>query len=149
VIIEHGRIVTVGDATAVSVPPGASTLDLHGRTLMPGLVGMHDHLFYQLEPAAGSTAVVPAQRTFARLYLASGVTTIRTAGTMDFGADARIKRQIDAGQEAGPKIHLTGTYLLATATAPDPEGIARQVARDADGRAPRRSRRIPRCAHRS
>jgi imidazolonepropionase-like amidohydrolase len=132
VIIEHGRISALGDAAAVSVPPGASTLDLHGRTVIPGLVGMHDHLFYQLEPAAGSTSVVPAPRTFARLYLASGVTTIRTAGTVDFDADARIKRQIDAGHEPGPKIHLTGTYLQATTTAPDPEGIARQVARDAD-----------------
>src|SRR6185295_4576204 len=110
----------VGAASAVTVPVGASTLDLHGRTVIPGLVGMHDHLFYQLEPAAGSTTVVPADRTFARLYLASGVTTIRTAGTVDLGADARIKRRIDAGQEPGPKIHLTGTYLGATSAAPDP-----------------------------
>jgi imidazolonepropionase-like amidohydrolase len=132
VIIEHGRISAVGDASAVRVPAGASTLDLHGRTLIPGLVGMHDHLFYQLEPAAGSTTVVPADRTFARLYLASGVTTIRTAGTVNLDADARIKRQIDAGREPGPKIHLTGTYLGATSTAPDPDGIAKQVARDAD-----------------
>jgi imidazolonepropionase-like amidohydrolase len=50
VIIEHGRISAVGDAGAVSIPAGASTLDLHGRTVIPGLVGMHDHLFYQLEP---------------------------------------------------------------------------------------------------
>jgi imidazolonepropionase-like amidohydrolase len=93
---------------------------------------MHDHLFYQLEPAAGSTTVVMADRTFARLYLASGVTTIRTAGTVNFDADARLKRQIDAGHEPGPKIHLTGTYLGAASAAPDPEGIAKQVARDAD-----------------
>jgi imidazolonepropionase-like amidohydrolase len=132
VIVEHGRISAVGDAATVSVPPGASTLDLRGRTVIPGLVGMHDHLFYQVEPAAGVTNVVLAQRTFARLYLASGVTTIRTAGTVDFDADARLKRQIDAGQEPGPKIHLTGTYLQAMGSEPDPEGIARQVARDAD-----------------
>jgi len=131
VIIERGRISALGDATAVRVPPGASTLDLRGRTVIPGLVGMHDHLFYQIEPA-GATVVVPAQRTFARLYLASGVTTIRTAGTMDFNGDVRIKHQIDTGQEPGPKIHLTGAYLGATTTAPDPEGIAKQVAKDAD-----------------
>jgi imidazolonepropionase-like amidohydrolase len=132
VIIEHGRISAVGDAAAVSVPSGASTIELRGRAVIPGLVGMHDHLFYQVEPAAGVTTVVLAQRTFARLYLASGVTTIRTAGTVDFDADARIKRQIDAGQEPGPKIHLTGTYLQATRTEPDPEGIAKQVVRDAE-----------------
>jgi imidazolonepropionase-like amidohydrolase len=130
-IIEHGRISALGDARAVRVPPGASTLDLHGRTVIPGLVGMHDHLFYEVN-SEGSTSVVPAQRTFARLYLASGVTTIRTAGTVDLNADARIKRRIDAGQEAGPKIHLTGTYLGARTTAPDPDGIANQVAKDAD-----------------
>lgn len=132
VLIEHGRISAVGNASSVRVPAGASILDLRGRTVLPGLVGMHDHLFYQLAPAPGSTRVVPAQRTFARLYLASGVTTIRTAGTADLGADARIKRQIDAGQEPGPKIHLTGTYLAATGAAPDPDGIVKQIAADAD-----------------
>jgi imidazolonepropionase-like amidohydrolase len=131
ITIEGGRISAVGDAADVKIPPGASTLDLHGRTVIPGLVGMHDHLFYQVE-AKGSTTGVLAQRSFAKLYLASGVTTIRTAGTVDFDGDARIKRQIDAGQEPGPKIHLTGTYLNATTTEPDPEGIAKQVARDAD-----------------
>ena len=130
VVIERGRISGVGDATAVRVPPGASTLDLHGRTVIPGLVGMHDHLFYEVEPG-GSTSTVLAQRTFARLYLASGVTTIRTAGTVDFDADARVKRHIDAGREPGPKIHLTGRYLGATTREPDPDGIAKQVAKDA------------------
>jgi imidazolonepropionase-like amidohydrolase len=130
-VIEHGQICVLGDARSVSVPPGASTLDLRGRTVIPGLVGMHDHLFYEVNPG-GSTSTVLAQRTFAKLYLASGVTTIRTAGTVDLTADARIKRQIDAGQDAGPKIHLTGTYLGARTTAPDPDGIANQVARDAD-----------------
>jgi imidazolonepropionase-like amidohydrolase len=125
VIIERGRIAMLGDAAAVPIPPGASTLDLRGRTLVPGLVGLHNHLFYQLE-SAGATSAVPAQRTFAMLYLASGVTTIRTAGTIDFDADARIKRQIDSGKAPGPKIHLTGSYLQATTAAPDPAGIAKQ-----------------------
>jgi imidazolonepropionase-like amidohydrolase len=131
VIIEGGRIFSLGDATAVKVPTGARTLDLRGRTVIPGLVGLHEHLFYELEPG-GTTSEVPAQRTFARMYLAAGVTTIRTAGTLDLDADARIKRQIDAGREPGPKIHLTGRYLQATTAAPDPDGIAKQVAMDAD-----------------
>jgi cytosine/adenosine deaminase-related metal-dependent hydrolase len=131
VLVEHGRISSVGDGAAVTIPPGASTLNLQGRTVIPGLLGMHNHLFYQLEPA-GSTSVVLAQGTFAKLYLASGVTTIRTAGTADFSADARIKREIDTGREPGPKIHLSGEYLVARTTAPDPDGVAKQVARDAD-----------------
>jgi imidazolonepropionase-like amidohydrolase len=131
VVIEGGRIAALGDAAAVRVPSGASTLDLQGRTVIPGLVGMHDHLFYQLEPA-GSTSAVLAQRTFAKLYLASGVTTIRTAGTLDLAADAQMKGAIDADEEPGPKIHLTGAYLGARTPSPDPDGIAKQVAQDAD-----------------
>src|SRR3984885_3694318 len=131
VIIEGGRIFALGEATAVHVLAGAQTLDLHGRTVFPGLVGLHEHLFYELEPG-GTTSDVLAQRTFARLYLGSGVTTIRTAGTLDLDGDARLKRQIDAGQEAGPKIHLTGRYLQGTTAAPDPDAIAKQVAMDAD-----------------
>ena len=131
VIVRDGRIVTLGPSHAVKIPAGAETLDLTGRTVIPGLVGMHEHLFYQLQPA-DAEYVVPAQRTFARLYLASGVTTIRTAGTMDFEADAALKRRIDSGKEAGPRIHLTAPYLQATSASPDPDGIARQVAAYAD-----------------
>ena len=60
------------------------------------------------------------------------MTTIRTAGTLDFDGDARIKRQIDAGHEPGPKIHLTGPFLHATTAEPDPDGIAKLVATYAD-----------------
>ena len=79
VIIEGERITAVGPTGQVTVPPGARVLDLAGRTVLPGLVGMHDHLFYQM----GSSVAVPAPASFAMLYLASGVTTIRTAGALD------------------------------------------------------------------
>src|SRR5207247_7717873 len=67
-----------------------------------------------------------------KLYLASGVTTIRTAGTFDLSGDLRMKRSIDDGKEPGPKIHVTGEYLNALTRDPDPDGIARQVAAQAD-----------------
>jgi len=107
-IIENGRVSAVGAAATVTIPTGASTLDLHGRTVMPGLVGLQEHLFYQLE-SGDSPVIVPAQRTFAKLYLASGVTTIRTAGSPDRKADARIKDAIETGDEPGPKIHFTAS----------------------------------------
>jgi imidazolonepropionase-like amidohydrolase len=108
-------------------------VDLSGRTIVPGLVGMHDHLFYQMEPPGSNALAVPAQSAFAKLYLAAGVTTIRTAGTIDFDGDARMKQRIDAGIEPGPRIHLTSPYLDATSSRPDPDGIARVVERAADG----------------
>jgi imidazolonepropionase-like amidohydrolase len=131
VVIAGGRITGIGNAAVVRIPAGATTLDLAGRTVIPGLVGMHDHLFYQLEPPSGTVSVL-AQSTFAKLYLASGVTTIRTAGTLDFDGDADLKRRIDAGAEPGPKIHLTGPYLNAVGAIPDPDRIAKEVATYAD-----------------
>ena len=45
IIIEDGRIRAVGDASATAVPAGAQVIDLTGKSVLPGLVGMHDHLF--------------------------------------------------------------------------------------------------------
>lgn len=132
VLIDHGRIREVGDAAAVRVPAGIHVIDGTGRTLLPGFVGMHEHLFYQLSPPSSGEVVVPVQAAFARLYLASGVTTIRTAGTVDFDGDLRIKQQIDAGRLPGPAIYLTGAYLNAQPGDPDPDRIAREVSDQAD-----------------
>jgi imidazolonepropionase-like amidohydrolase len=129
VVIKDGKIESV--VKAGPVPVGAEFVDLQGRTLIPGLVGMHDHLFYELDHD-GSHTTYAVQSTFAKLYLASGVTTIRTAGAIDFRGDAGIKDRIDAGKDAGPKIYLTGPYLYGTAAEPDPDGIAGQVATYAD-----------------
>ena len=85
-------------------------IDLPGRTVLPGLVGMHDHLFYQMGPQMA----VAAQESFAMLYLASGVTTIRTAGALDFAGELRLKRLIDEGRQPGPTIHVTSPYLYAS-----------------------------------
>jgi imidazolonepropionase-like amidohydrolase len=127
IVIQHGRISTFGSAAAVRPPTDARVVDGRGRTLFPGLVGMHNHLFYEIDGA-----VYPAQTGFARLYLASGVTTIRTAGTIDLDADLRLKAKIDAGSVAGPTIHVTGGYLTGGSGGPDPEMIARQVNEQAD-----------------
>lgn len=122
-IVKDGRIASIGAAASIAIPPNATVLDLRGRSVVPGLVGMHDHLFYELESGRASIPIL-AQKTFAKLYLASGVTTIRTAGTVNFGGDARLKRDIDAGREAGPTIYLTSPYLNATTNEPDPAGAA-------------------------
>lgn len=92
----------------VSAPPaGAQVLDLTGRTVFPGLVGMHDHLFY---PAGGGVFHEMAT-SFPRLYLAGGVTTLRTTGSIEPYTDIEIKRDIDRGMVPGPRIWITGPYL--------------------------------------
>src|SRR5438128_10411623 len=84
IVIDGCRIRAVGASAAAQVPTGTDIRDLRGRTVMPGLVGMHEHLFYELEPPGSGAYAVLAQTAFAKLYLAAGVTTIRTAGTVDF-----------------------------------------------------------------
>ena len=110
VVIAEGKITAIGDASSTKIPEGAKILDLSGRTVIPGLVGMHDHMFY---PAPGGLPPLYPEHaaSFPRLYLAGGVTTIRTTGSVDPYADLELKRAIDDGKMAGPKIHVTGPYL--------------------------------------
>ena len=110
IVIRDGRIAQVGAAGSVKIADGVRTMDLTGSTVIPGLVGMHDHLFY---PAAGGRAVQMSY-TGPRLYLASGVTTIRTTGGRSPYAEINLKDYIDHGKAPGPRIHLTAPYLTGT-----------------------------------
>jgi imidazolonepropionase-like amidohydrolase len=107
IVIAKGKIESVGDASSASVPKDAQVIDLHGYTVIPGLVGMHDHMFY---PVGGGVFGEMAY-SFPRLYLAGGVTTIRTTGSLEPYTDLELKKAIDAGTIPGPKIHVTGPYL--------------------------------------
>jgi enamidase len=107
-VLKSGVIQAVGNASQVSVPPGARTLDLSGRTVMPGYVMLHEHLFY---PSGGGAIYNEQGFSFPRLYLAGGVTTMRTGGNMAGYADINIKRAIDAGTMLGPAIDVTAPYL--------------------------------------
>lgn len=108
IIIESGRIAAIGPAAEIPIPAFATPLDLSGHTAMPGLVGMHDHLFYATD---GGDRYVNAPESFAPLYLAAGVTTIRTAGALDLDTDKYVKRSVDSNRLAGPKIHLSSPYI--------------------------------------
>lgn len=111
IIISGGKIQSIGDSASISVPAGAQVLDLTNKTVIPGLVGMHEHMFY---PAGGRTAVAMYNEmgfSFPRLYLANGVTSIRTTGSIEPYTDLELKELIDSGKLAGPKIHVTGPYL--------------------------------------
>ena len=109
-VIADGKILALGDATTTKIPEGAKVLDLAGRTVIPGLVGMHDHMFYP-SPGGGLPLYPEHASSFPRLYLAGGVTSIRTTGSLEPYADLELKQAIDAGKLAGPKIHVTGPYL--------------------------------------
>jgi len=112
VVISKGNIESVSDGTSASVPSDAQVLDLHGYSVIPGLVGMHDHMFYPM----GNGIFGEMAFSFPRLYLAGGVTTIRTTGSIEPYADLELRKQIERGQTPGPKIHVTGPYLEGAGT---------------------------------
>ena len=130
VVLREGRIAAVGAGDRVSLPTGARVMDLTGHTVMPGMVGMHDHLFYT---AAGGRQ---AQLTFSapRLYLGAGVTTIRTTGSTSPYADINLKAEIERGAEPGPHIYITAPYITGgespgdMAAVDSPEAARRFVA---------------------
>jgi imidazolonepropionase-like amidohydrolase len=116
ILIENGMIRGIGPSSAVSVPPGAHVLELKGRSVIPGLVGMHDHMFYPAASGEGPVEGAPALYgemgfSFPRLYLAEGVTSIRTTGSLETYTDLALKKMIDTGKMPGPKINITGPYL--------------------------------------
>ena len=109
IVISGGKIAAIGSLAAITIPAGSKTIDLSGYTVMPGLVGMHDHLFF---PMGGNPPIYSDMGiSFPRLYLALGVTTIRTTGSVAPYTDLEIKRRIDSGQMIGPKIDVTAPYL--------------------------------------
>ncbi|MFL6428533.1 MAG: amidohydrolase family protein [Acidobacteriaceae bacterium] len=135
--IENGKITRVQSAKLRNAyPPNAQILDLTGKTVIPGLVGMHEHFFYPT-PAHildGLPLWTEIADSAPRLYLAAGVTTARTAGSMEPYTDLDVKQMIDAGRIPGPKMDITGPYLggyLSEApqmhTLSDPEDAARTV----------------------
>ena len=117
--IDHGRITNVQSAMLRNAfPPGAKVIDLEGKTVFPGIVGMHEHLYYAtpLEPKDGVVFFGEAPDSAPRLYLAAGVTTARTAGSVEPYTDIQLKKSIDAGELPGPKLHLTSPYLEGAPT---------------------------------
>ena len=109
ILIADGKIIEIRPSSAYFVKEGIKTLDLNGYTVLPGLVGMHDHMFF---PMGGTPPMYSNMGfSFPRLYLALGVTTIRTTGSVQPYLDLEIKKLIDNGRMIGPKIHVTAPYL--------------------------------------
>lgn len=105
IILRDGRIESIGPSGRIAVPPSAQVLDLKGHTVIPGLVALHEHTYL-----GGISHPAPMMHS-ALLYLASGVTTAMTAGSMLPYNELNIKRNIDAGALPGPRLHIAGPYL--------------------------------------
>ncbi|HWG49518.1 MAG TPA: amidohydrolase family protein [Candidatus Acidoferrales bacterium] len=107
IVISNGKISAIGASGSVTVPADAKVMDFTGYSALPGLVGMHDHLFYP----TGGALYHDMPFSFPRLYLALGVTTIRTTGAVEPYLDLELKKAIDQGKQVGPHINVSGPYL--------------------------------------
>ncbi len=107
IVVSGGKILATGDTSSTAVPPEAKVFEMGGYTVIPGLVGMHDHIFYPAGRAHYNTLEFSAPR----LYLACGVTTIRTTGSLEPFTELNLKRAIDRGNVPGPKMNVTSPYF--------------------------------------
>jgi len=126
--IRDGRITRVGTVAEVGQPSGAEVVDGTGHTLTPGLVMLHEHMFYPSGQARYNTNEI----SFPPLYLAGGVTTLRTGGSVDTYTDLRIAQHVEEGRVVGPHMDVTAPYLEG------PNGFVRampQLANPAQARA--------------
>jgi imidazolonepropionase-like amidohydrolase len=118
VVIEREKITAVQAGSDAPAASGVTVLDLRGYSVIPGIVGMHNHLFYAAMPNADSAwnwepPILVPQMTFSspRLYLAGGVTTMRTTGSVEPYTDLNLKHMIDDRKLPGPHLDVTGPYL--------------------------------------
>jgi imidazolonepropionase-like amidohydrolase len=128
VIIIKGRIASIAKSTN-NIPLNGKIIDCTGKTIIPGMIMMHEHLFYgESVPPQYLGLEMPV--SFPRLYLAGGVTTMRTTGSVEPQTDLNIRDQIKEGKMAGPDIDVTGPYIERAAF-PIPEILFIKSPRDA------------------
>jgi len=132
IVITGSTITQVGPSDSAKIPAGARVLDLTRKTVFPGIVGMHEHLYFAAYVEDHAPTLNQMSYSFPRLYLAGGVTTIRTAGALEGYTDLELKQQIDDGNEPGPTIHVTAPILDGPSYSlmhhlKDPEEAARTV----------------------
>ena len=109
IIVQQGKIAWVGASAGAAIPAGARVIDLAGYTIIPGIVGLHNHTFYY----TNAPRAVQSNYSAPRLYLSQGVTTIRTTGSASPYAELNLKANIERGEIPGPRMLVTGPYLVS------------------------------------
>jgi enamidase len=106
-VMRGGNIAAVGPFASTPVPEGATVIDGTGKSVMPGIVMVHEHTYYPTGPGVYGQL----GNSFVRLYLAGGVTTMRTAGNTNGLMDINLAKGIEEGRIAGPAMDATAPYL--------------------------------------
>lgn len=102
-IIKNGHFQLIGKNSEINIPKKAIIINLKGKTIIPGIIGVHNHLHIPRFPFTGEIA--------SKLYLASGVTTIQTCGSAWPQQEIELSKRIEKGQFIGPDIVTSGPYF--------------------------------------
>ena len=143
VVIEGTRITHIVDVDKLGSVVDGDYATFHCKnnmTVVPGFVGMHEHMFHMsnkmsekipgvpLPPAPDKVEAIDAA-TFPlngagylnsmfysapKMYLAAGITTARTAGAMDAWADLNLAKDIQEGKDVGPRILAQHLHCAGT-----------------------------------
>ena len=106
IVVRGSRIDAVGPTGSTPVPLDARVIDLSDHTVIPGLVGLHEHTYF-----GGVKRMTQMRVSAPLLYLAYGVTTAMTAGSQLPYHELHLKNDIDAGETVGPRFVIAGPYL--------------------------------------
>jgi imidazolonepropionase-like amidohydrolase/Tol biopolymer transport system component len=109
VLVEGDRIVSVGPTASITYPAGTRTIDVTGKTIIPGLIDAHWH------GSMGAEQIIPKQNWFHAAALGYGVTTVHDPSNDTFEIFAASEYQ-KAGKILGPRIFSTGTILYGATT---------------------------------
>lgn len=133
VLIMGERIEKVGPAGELSVPAGATIIDLGAATLLPGLIDCHVHLTGDPQHIGYRALGISVPREAltgvknARLTLEAGFTTARNVGASGY-ADVALRDAINAGEVPGPRLLVSGPALGSTGGHCDENLLAPQFA---------------------
>lgn len=124
VVVSDGRIRAVGPRDKIAVPAGARHIDMPGKTLIPGLIDLHSHvLLHPYNETTWDDQVMKEQveyRTLlagkhAQATLQAGFTTLRDLGSEGANyADVAVKRAIEEGVIAGPRLYIATLAIVAS-----------------------------------
>ena len=125
ILVENNRIVAVGPASEVVIPPGTPIVDTQGETMMPGMIELHAHLvlvgdgdigrwFRWLEVHRAEYPLERVMELSARQLLSAGITS-----AVDLGAPLQesvsVRDRIRAGEIPGPRLSISGPWLIQKA----------------------------------